>query len=62
MLLRRFWKSASGFWEVDGDRLAWILTSGLLALIVVHVFLQYRINVWNRSIFDAIEKKTRPLF
>ncbi len=26
-------------------------------LIVAHVFLQYRINVWNRSIFDAIEKK-----
>ncbi|WP_424628631.1 ABC transporter ATP-binding protein/permease [Bradyrhizobium sp. SYSU BS000235] len=56
-LLKRFWKSARGFWGARGDRLAWVLTGGLLVLIVVHVFLQYRINVWNRSIFDAIEKK-----
>lgn len=60
-LLGRFWKSACGFWSLEGDRLAWILTGGLLALIVVHVFLQYRINVWNRAIFDAIEKKDAPV-
>lgn len=59
-LLKRFWKSAKGFWGAGGDRSAWILTVGLLTLIVVHVSLQYRINVWNRSIFDAIEKKDAP--
>ena len=60
-LLKRFWKSAKGFWGPGGDRSAWILTVGLLTLIVVHVSLQYRINVWNRSIFDAIEKKDAPV-
>ena len=33
------------------------MTIGLLILIVVNVGFQYGINVWNRSIFDAIEKR-----
>ena len=56
-LLTRFWISARGFWGKNGDRLAWILTLGLLVLIVANVGFQYGINVWNRSIFDAIEKR-----
>jgi vitamin B12/bleomycin/antimicrobial peptide transport system ATP-binding/permease protein len=56
-LLTRFWISARGFWGKSGDRLAWIFTIGLLALIVGNVGFQYGINVWNRAIFDAIEKK-----
>jgi putative ATP-binding cassette transporter len=56
-LLTRFWISARGFWGKSGDRLAWIFTIGLLVLIVVNVGFQYGINVWNRAIFDAIEKK-----
>jgi putative ATP-binding cassette transporter len=56
-LLTRFWISARGFWGRSGDRLAWIFTIGLLILIVVNVGFQYGINVWNRAIFDAIEKK-----
>jgi len=55
-LLTRFWISARGFWGKNGDRLAWILTLGLLVLIVANVGFQYGINVWNRAIFDAIEK------
>jgi vitamin B12/bleomycin/antimicrobial peptide transport system ATP-binding/permease protein len=56
-LLTRFWISAQGYWGKGGDRLAWIFTIGLLILIVVNVGFQYGINVWNRAIFDAIEKK-----
>ncbi len=56
-LLTRFWISARGFWGRGGGRLAWVLSIGLLALIVLQITFQYGINVWNRSIFDAIEKK-----
>src|SRR6202165_6387901 len=56
-LLTRFWISARGFWGKAGDRLAWIFSIGLLILIVTNVGFQYGINVWNRAIFDAIEKR-----
>jgi putative ATP-binding cassette transporter len=55
-LLTRFWISARGYWGKNGDRLAWLLSTGLLILIVANVGIQYGINIWNRAIFDAIEK------
>ena len=57
ILLGLFWQVASGFWRRNGDRLAWILTIGLLVLIVANIAAQYGINVWNRHIFDALEKR-----
>src|SRR5260370_1051788 len=56
-LLTRFWISARGFWGTGGDRLAWIFSIGLVILIVTNVGFQYGINIWNRAIFDAIEKR-----
>jgi vitamin B12/bleomycin/antimicrobial peptide transport system ATP-binding/permease protein len=56
-LLTRFWISARGYWGRGGDRLAWLFSIGLLILIVTNVGFQYGINVWNRAIFDAIEKR-----
>src|SRR5438105_13982150 len=56
-LLTRFWISARGYWGKNGDRLAWLSSIGLLLLIIGHVGFQYGINVWNRAIFDAIEKR-----
>src|SRR6476620_1615991 len=56
-LLTRFWISARGYWGKKGDQLAWLFTMGLLVLIVANVGFQYGINVWNRAIFDAIEKR-----
>ncbi|QOZ22485.1 ABC transporter ATP-binding protein/permease [Bradyrhizobium sp. CCBAU 51753] len=56
-LLTRFWISARGYWGRSGDRLAWLFTIGLGLLIIAHVAVQYGINVWNREIFDAIEKR-----
>ncbi|MHC2538621.1 MULTISPECIES: ABC transporter ATP-binding protein/permease [Bradyrhizobium] len=56
-LLTRFWISAKGFWGKNGDRVAWIFSIVLVILIVTNVGFQYGINVWNRAIFDAIEKR-----
>jgi vitamin B12/bleomycin/antimicrobial peptide transport system ATP-binding/permease protein len=56
-LLSRFWISARGYWGKNGDRLAWPFTLGLLILIIGNVAVQYGINVWNRAIFDGIEKR-----
>jgi putative ATP-binding cassette transporter len=60
-LLGRFWLSAKGFWGRNGARLAWPFSIGLLALIVINVGFQYGINLWNRHIFDALEKKDAPV-
>lgn len=59
-LLTRFWISARGFWGRSGDKLAWLFSIGLVLMIVANVAFQYGINVWNRAIFDAIEKRDAP--
>ena len=56
-LIRRFWISARGFWLEDTRRIAWLLTFGLIVLIFIQIAFQYRMNVWNRDIFNALEKK-----
>jgi putative ATP-binding cassette transporter len=56
-LLKRFWVTARGFWGKRAGRIAWVASIGLLLLIILHVAVQYGINVWNRNIFDAIEKR-----
>nr|WP_246505347.1 ABC transporter ATP-binding protein/permease [Microvirga antarctica] len=38
-------------------REAWILTLSLLAIILGQLFVQYRLNVWNRDLFNALEKR-----
>ena len=56
-LVRRFWVSASGFWFGDSRRTAWLLSLGLVALILIQLGFQYRMNIWSRDIFNALEKK-----
>jgi putative ATP-binding cassette transporter len=56
-LFKRFWVTARGFWGKSRDRIAWVASIGLLLLIILFVAVQYGINVWNRHIFDAIEKR-----
>ena len=55
--LRRFWTSARGFWRGSTARLAW----GLIALLVVitglQIVIQYRLNLWNRDFFNALEER-----
>lgn len=59
-LVQRFWKSARGFWAGDTRRMAWLLTIGLIALIFIQLAFQYRLNIWNRDLFNALEKKDGP--
>jgi putative ATP-binding cassette transporter len=54
-LLATFWETALGFWRSGWT--AWLLTATIIAITLVNLFVQYRINVWNRHLFDALEKK-----
>ena len=56
-LLARFWEAALGFWRSGGGRAAWVLTFVVIALALVSLALQYRLNVWHRGMFDAIDKR-----
>jgi putative ATP-binding cassette transporter len=56
-LTNHFWHKAGGFWGRDGDRRAWILTGALAFILLTYLYTTYRMNVWNRDIFDALEKK-----
>src|SRR4030095_1293758 len=56
-LLARFWESALGFWRKGGGRTAWSLTFAVLAIALVNLALQYRLNVWHRVMFDALDKR-----
>jgi vitamin B12/bleomycin/antimicrobial peptide transport system ATP-binding/permease protein len=56
-LFARFLRSASGFWTGQSRREAWFLTLSLFAIILGQLFVQYRLNVWNRDLFDGLEAK-----
>jgi vitamin B12/bleomycin/antimicrobial peptide transport system ATP-binding/permease protein len=56
-LLRRFWKSAAGFWGKREERLSWLLSGALLLIILLNLATSYGMNLWNREIFDALEKR-----
>jgi putative ATP-binding cassette transporter len=52
-----FWDAALGFWRRGSSSNAWLLTLGVIVVTVVNLFIQYRINAWHRTMFDAIERK-----
>ncbi|CAN5907981.1 SbmA/BacA-like family transporter [soil metagenome] len=54
-LLRRFWQSARGFWQGPTARLAWGLIVLLIVITVLQLLVQYRLNLWNRDFFNALE-------
>lgn len=56
-LIARFWRSASGFWRGASAWRAWPLIALLIATVLLQLYIQYRINFWNRDFFDAIERK-----
>jgi vitamin B12/bleomycin/antimicrobial peptide transport system ATP-binding/permease protein len=53
--LGRFWKSARGFWRGPTARLAWGLIALLIVITVLQLLVQYRLNLWNRDFFNALE-------
>src|SRR5262249_7294113 len=56
-LVQRFWRTARRFWTEEARAVAWLMTISLVVITCLQLLIQYRINVWNRDIFDAIEKK-----
>jgi vitamin B12/bleomycin/antimicrobial peptide transport system ATP-binding/permease protein len=56
-LLAVFWEAALGFWRRGSGSTAWILTAALVTITLVNVGVQYRINVWYRAMFDALDRK-----
>ena len=54
-LLATFWETALGFWRSGWT--AWLLTIAIISVTLTNLFIQYRINVWNRHLFDALERK-----
>jgi putative ATP-binding cassette transporter len=57
LLLRRFWKGALGFWRTGGDRLCWVLPGMILLTVFSSLAASYGMNLWNRAIFDALERR-----
>jgi putative ATP-binding cassette transporter len=56
-LLARFWEAALGFWRKGGGRTAWLLTLTVITLALVNLAFQYRLNVWHRAMFDALDRR-----
>jgi len=56
-LLGRFWKGAANFWGSRGARWSWALSGILLLTIFLNLAASYGMNVWTRSVFDALQKR-----
>ena len=55
--LRRFWRSALGFWVDAGSWMPWTLMGLLVVCVVSQLVVQYRLNLWNRDFFNALEQR-----
>jgi putative ATP-binding cassette transporter len=53
--LRRFWKSARGFCCGPMTGLSWGLIALLITVTVLQILVQYRLDLWNRDFFNALE-------
>lgn len=54
--LRRFWREARGFWR-ERPVVAWGLICLLTIDVVLQLLLQYKLNLWNRDFFNALEQR-----
>lgn len=55
--VRRFWKSALGFLRGASAIVAWSLIGFLAVYVVLQLLVQYRLNIWNRDFFNALEQR-----
>ena len=55
---RRFWESASGLWRGLSAWRIWLLCGALVALVALQLYIQFRLNYWNRDFFDALEGRS----
>jgi ABC-type uncharacterized transport system fused permease/ATPase subunit len=55
--LRRFWRAALGFWTGSSSWVPWSLIGLLVVCVVTQLLVQYRLNLWNRDFFNALERR-----
>ena len=55
--LRRFWRTAFGFWRDGGAWIPWALIALLVICVATQILVQYRLNLWNRDFFNALERR-----
>lgn len=54
---REFLTVAGGFWRGPTARIAWLLTIGLLVLLLASTGVTVALNWWNRIFFDALQQR-----
>src|SRR5689334_17568573 len=54
--LKAYWRLAGGYWTGPTARQAWTLTLLSFVLVIGNIVVQYGINLWNRSFFNALER------
>lgn len=57
LLLNRFWQSAREFWSLKNDRASWGFSGAVLVAIIFSLVTAYGMNIWNRAVFDALERR-----
>jgi vitamin B12/bleomycin/antimicrobial peptide transport system ATP-binding/permease protein len=53
----RFWHSAAGFWRGPVAWRIWLICASLIAIVILQLYVQFRLNFWNRNFFDALERR-----
>lgn len=53
----RFWQCASDFWRGPSAWKIWTLNVFLIVVVFLGLLTQYRLNVWNRDFFNALERR-----
>ncbi len=55
--IRRFWRDARGFLTGGAGYWPWALIGFLVTGVVLQLLIQYRLNLWNRDFFNALERR-----
>ena len=55
--MRRFWRMSRGFLSRKTTFHPWALIALLMAGVTLQLALQYRLNLWNRDFFNALERR-----
>ncbi len=55
MLIHRFILLASGFWQGQTRRTAWLFSFGFLACLIANTIVALAVNRWSKSFFDALQ-------
>ena len=53
----RFWQCAAGFWRGLSACRVWLLGAALVAIVILQLYVQFRLNYWNRDFFNALESR-----